>query len=390
MKILFYVQYLMGIGHVRRVSLLGEALAAAGADVTIAFGGFPVDVVDFPSARVIQLPPARAADATFATILDEAGKPVDRAWKEARTRQLIEVFTDLKPDALILETYPFGRRKFHFELEPLLETARAAPGTLVVASVRDILVAKKKLAYEAEMAERARRWVDLVLVHGDPDLIPFEATFPFVDRVSDLIHYTGYVVADRPAPGSDDDGGDGTGEVIVSAGSGAGGSQLLKAAMAARPLTSLATVPWRFLLGPGVPDETAQILRRGAGDGVIVEPARTDFNALLGRCRLSISQAGYNTVLDVLSARCRAVLVPLAVAAETEQTVRARLLADRGLVQLVEEDALTAETLAASVGIADRSAPAGPASIRMDGGETTVKLIVEGIRARDRSRVGRS
>ena len=75
MKILFYVQYLMGIGHVRRASVLSEALVAAGAEVTIAFGGFPVDIVKFPGARVIQLPPARAADSTFSTILARPGIP---------------------------------------------------------------------------------------------------------------------------------------------------------------------------------------------------------------------------------------------------------------------------------------------------------------------------
>ena len=287
---------------------------------------------------------------------------------------------------LILETYPFGRRKFNFELEPLLQTARSVPGTLVATSVRDILVPKDKHAHEAEMADRARRWIDLVLVHGDPDLIPFDATFPLADRVADLIRYTGYVVAARqtPGPGTRDDGA-GDGEVVVSVGGGAGGSRLLETALAARPTTPLATAPWRFLLGPDVPDETAEALRRGAGDGVIVEPARTDFPELLGRCRLSISQAGYNTSLDVLAAGCRSVLVPFAKSGESEQTVRARLLADRGIVQVVEEDALGVDSLGVAIAAALTAERAAPPKIRMDGRDTSVQLIFERVRRLARS-----
>ena len=120
---------------------------------------------------------------------------------------------------------------------------------LVAASVRDILVAKDNPAREAEMADIARRHLDLVLVHGDPELVPFEATFPPADTIRDLIRYTGYVApARKPAAPH----GDGHGEVVVSVGGGAVGLPLLRAAMAARPLTALASIPWRLLAGPDI------------------------------------------------------------------------------------------------------------------------------------------
>ena len=378
MKALLYVQHLLGIGHARRASLISEALVAEGADVTVAFGGFPVPGVDFAGAKVVQLAPARAADAAFSAVLDAAGLPIDDTWKDDRTRQLMGIFADQQPDAVVIETYPFGRRKFRFELEPLLDAARSKGGTLVASSIRDILVAKNDPAKEAKMAECARRWFDLVLVHGDPDLIPFDATFPYADRITDLIRYTGYVVPHRPAiePGGDG----GNGEVIVSVGGGAVGGTLLRTALAARPMTPLADTPWRFLLGPDVPVETGRFLRNTAGDGVVVEPARSDFPALLRRCRLSISQAGYNTVMDVLAAGCRSVLVPFAAGGESEQTIRARLLADRDVVQMVEEATLTPEALAKTVAVAITRTPARPPHIRMDGSDAVARLIFEGVR----------
>ncbi len=388
MKILFYVQHLLGIGHVRRASLLVDALVEAGARVTVASGGFPVPGIGFAGAELVQLPPARAADAAFSDVLDESGTPIDADWEHRRATALMALYDTVRPDALVLETYPFGRRRFRFELEPLLDAARRPDGPVIACSVRDILVGKENPAKEADMADRARRWFDLVLVHGDPALVPFEATFPFADRIADLIAYTGYVTG--PGRTASSDKGDGAGEVIVSVGGGAVGANLLRTALAARPGTPLHDVTWRLLLGPDVPEDIAASLRDDAPPGVIVEAARGDFPEMLGRCRLSISQAGYNTVLDILGAGCPAVLVPFAAGGESEQSIRARLLADRGVVRVVEENNLTADNLAAAIRAAASEPPAKPPAIRMDGREASAKLIFERVRRRKPSKGGHS
>src|SRR3954467_5547377 len=66
-------------------------------------------------------------------------------------------------------------------------------------------------------------------------------------------------------------------------------------------------------------------------------------------CRLSVSQAGYNTVLDLLAARARAVLVPFAARRETEQPLRAERLAALGAAELVRETELSAAVLSAAI-----------------------------------------
>ncbi len=397
MHVLFHVQHLLGIGHLRRAALIVRALEAAGARITVAQGGFPVAGVGFGGADVVQLPPARAADARFSGLVDAAGAAVTDEWRSARRDRVLSVFASAAPDVVLIESYPFGRRALVFELAPLLSAARTrrgcAPGRPVIAcSVRDILVAKPSPARWAEAARIVRASFDLVLVHGDPGLIGFDATFPLATAIEDRLAYTGYVAAEAPADTDADadeptsagaEAPDGTGEVIVSVGGGAVGVPLLTAAIAARARSATAARRrWRLLAGGDVPDDTVAALRASAavvaGDGgLVVERARPDFPALLRRCAVSVSLAGYNTVLDILQAGCRAVLVPFAGdGRETEQGLRARLLADRGRVMVVDDAGLTPTALAAAVDAAAAGPPPQPIGLALDGARQTARLLV--------------
>ena len=139
----------------------------------------------------------------------------------------------------------------------------------------------------------------------------------------------------------------------------------------------LADKRWRLLAGPNLPREWFNALQRLAQDGVIVERARDDFPALLEAAALSISQAGYNTALDVVSARVRAVLVPFAGKGETEQTVRAERMAAMGLAHIVRENTLTPETLAAGIDAAWAAKAPEESHIGVAGAGESAKIISE-------------
>ena len=139
------------------------------------------------------------------------------------------------------------------------------------------------------------------------------------------------------------------GEILVSAGGGAAGKALLEAALAARRAGCLAHLPWRLITGTNLPDGDVAALRASAPAGVRIERFRDDFAMLLRACRVSVSQAGYNTVLDLLAARARAVLVPFAAGRETEQPLRAERLAALGAAELVRETELSAAVLSAAI-----------------------------------------
>ena len=387
-RVLFHVQYLLGIGHLQRSLRVAEALVEAGVAVTLVQGGPPVpEVARARGIDIVQLPPIRARDATFA-LVDETGAPVDDNLRTARRTALLDAFGAARPGAVVVEGFPFARRAFRFELDPLIAAARAA-GKPVICSVRDIPTVRADPARLAEIVARVRNDFAVVLVHGDAAFIPFDAAFPDAPQIADRLHYTGYVTADAPGgaggprasrPPAAETAAVQPGEILVSVGGGATGRALLDAALAAQRGGCLAGRGWRILAGASLSDPQLGEIRCAAPDRVVVERFRRDFGALLRRCHVSVSQAGYNTVLDVLAARARAVLVPFAAERETEQLIRAEHLAARGAAQIVRESELTPAVLGAAI---ERAAASDPTPIALDtaGARRSAALIAGLVRA---------
>ncbi len=386
--VLFYVQHLLGIGHLRRALHLVDGLAQAGIRVTLVSGGEKLpELAGAAAERTIQLAPIRARDASFRDLVDGDGRAIDDALRARRRTALLDAFAAVRPDAVIIEAFPFGRRAFRFELDPLIEAARSRrPRALVLCSLRDIVVAPEDIERRRAIVARVRADFDAVLVHGDPALIPLEASFPQACEIADRVVYTGYVGAPAGPNGAEDDRGDG--EVLVSAGGGAVGGALLAAALEARRRGCQAGRLWRLLAGPNLPPGEFAALAAELPEGVALERYRNDFPQMLRRCRVSVSQAGYNTVFEILAAGAAAVLVPFAELRETEQTLRAERLAARGVVEMVPHSELSPDRLAAAIERAVRRRPAPavdpPAlktpAVEMGGARRTALLVAGMIR----------
>ena len=169
----------------------------------------------------------------------------------------------------------------------------------------------------------------------------------------------------------------------MSAGGGAVSEPLLRAAIAARPLCVAGRqLPWRLLCGAGLGADLMAALQAQSGDGLIVEAARPDFPGLLRRARLSVSQAGYNTVMDVLAAGIPGVVLPYAGGLESEQTLRARRLEERGVLQVVDEKKLTPEALASAIDRALATPPEALRGLAVNGGAETPRILLQDLAAR--------
>lgn len=376
-RVFIWVQHLLGIGHLMRAAHIARYLAARGWQVDLASGGPPVENPDFGAARFHQLAPLRAADAAFSGLVDAEGNPPDEAFKTARREQLLRHFVLADPEILIVEHYPFGRRQLRFELDYLLGAAQhISARPIILGSVRDILVERKPEREEETVAAIAR--FDGVLVHGDPALVPFEQSFGATDRIRSKLVYTGYIGGTAPTKAPPP--GEGDNEIIVSAGGGAVGGKIGDAA-----IDAAASVPhvrrWRILVGANAGPRLLRKLRARAPSWVVVETARPDFRGLLARCAVSVSQAGYNTVVDVLAAGARPVLVPFATGRETEQTLRADSLARKGLARVLPETALTPDRLAAFV--AEAMAMSRPwGKVKLDGEAETERYLAKALARR--------
>ncbi|WP_020590393.1 glycosyltransferase family protein [Kiloniella laminariae] len=372
--ILFYVQHLLGIGHQRRAATLTRAMERAGLSVAFVSGGMEVPGLDTGTADFYQLDPVKADGIYFTELRDQHGKAITADFKKHRSEQLLGILNKTRPRLILLEMFPFGRRQMRFELVPLLKAAAAmAEQPKIVSSVRDILVKAPKPERIAEMFDWVNQYFDQVIIHGDPGLIPFDRTFAPARTIADKLHYSGYVVDEQvdgpPHPV------DGKDEVLVSTGGGAVSERLLDAALAARALSPLKNKVWRLLVGHSLPEEKFARYAAQAEDKLVVQRSRPDFTSLLPNCALSISQGGYNTVMEVLRAGCPRVIVPYSGGLETEQTLRAQLLSEKNALTAVDEDTLTGEILAAAMEQTLGQKQLSPSQLNTTGAENTVTLL---------------
>ncbi len=381
-RVLFYVQHLLGIGHLARASHIVQALAENEFDVTLVTGGMPV--AGFPADGIdhIVLPPIAVGEGGFSQLVDADGHIVDDAFKANRRDRLLAAYHERKPDIVILEAFPFGRRQVRFELLPLIEAIEATtPRPFLLTSLRDILQERAKPGRDEETVALIDRHFDRVLVHGDPAFVRLEDTFPLTRSIADRIAYTGLVTGRPAAPPAE------RFDIVVSAGGGAVGGGLIDAALAAsRQLTDLGR--WCIIAGPNLPQSDFERFAAETPDHVELVRFRTDFRSLLTAARLSISQAGYNTVCDIQQAGCRSILVPFASGGETEQTARAERLQRMGLAVVLPENALSCDTMIAAIGRALDPAdlPDVPV-LQLDGANRTAELLRDLLNRRSTSQL---
>jgi predicted glycosyltransferase len=370
-RALVYVQHLLGIGHLARINRIARALHAAGVQTTLVQGGPDAGLPPVKGVDLIRLAPVKVTASDMTTLLHADGRVFTEADKASRRDHLLAVLSRTRPDILLLEAFPFGRRQMRFELMPLLDEARAMNVPVIAASIRDLLQESRKPGRAEETVNLVNSHFDLVLVHGDEELTPLARTFPLAHTIADRTHYSGLVGPEAPVTVHRKY------AVVVSAGGGVVGAHLLEAAIRSVPMTPFRDDPWLVLAGPNLPEADFVKLQTLAADtstGIEVIRSVTDLPAYLAGARISISQAGYNTVADILVAGCAAVLVPFSLGGETEQTMRAEALAASGRAICVREHNLDPASIAAAIRHAV-ALPEAPA-LQLDGGPRTVAILL--------------
>ncbi len=376
--VLVAVTHLLGVGHLARAAALARALAAAGHRVTLVSGGRPAPLVRLDDVELVQLPPVHCRGTDFRTLYAEDGGEATQRLLGERVVTLLGALARLRPDVVVTELYPFGRRQLAREFSLLVDAALALrPRPAVLVSIRDILNPPSKPERAEEAAARLAAY-DGVMVHGDAALAPLDLSWPVDPPLARRLRYTGYLAGDAAPPSAEAGAAraDGQGEILVTGGGSAASMPLYDAALAAARKDA---VPgrWRILVGHGVPEPQFRGLVERAGGAAVVERARADFPVLLRRAAVVVAQAGYNTCVDLAQARARVVFVPFEEGNEREQALRAGVWQDRGWASVVPASRLTPERLADAV--AGALAAPRPASIPLDcGGDAASVAVVEG------------
>lgn len=371
-RVVILVTHLLGIGHLVRASLLADSLTAAGFETTLISGGRQAAMRD-RSWHLVQLAAVHIEGTAFAKLLDEDNNPVTEVLLAARRDMVSGVIRKVAPACLVTEHFPFGRRQLAPEFEAAIETARMlAHPARIVASIRDVLVAPQRPGRVEQANARVERLFDAVLVHGDAAVLPLSASWPATGAIERKLHYTGYV-AEPGAPASLPTRRP-SGEILVSGGGSAAALPLFHAAIAAG-LNGQRR--WRILIGHGVDADDFAALGEAAspaGQRIVVERARADFPQLLADCAVSVSMAGYNTMLDLARAGVPSIVVPFDAGNETEQAVRATAWARAGLVRVLPSSRLSPGELDSAIDGA-LSSPTRLSTISLDGATESARII---------------
>lgn len=373
--ILFYCQHSLGMGHLVRSLALADRLSRRFRVMLLNGGRLPAGITVPSNIQVVNLPPLGIDEANQLVSHDKRIS-VERAL-DRRKKMIRVTFDNLRPVAVLVELFPFGRKKFANEILPLLQAARAKETrALVVCSLRDILISRS--SNQQEHDDRAAAWAneffDVVLVHSDPSFARFEESFHSKIPLQVPIKYTGFVVPTSAATSTTEIN---RKRIIVSAGGGIAGEPLLRLAIEAHDyLQEDPEIEMKVIAGPFLSEKSWRELRLLARNRKQLRLVRqvTNLCGELSGAAVSISQAGYNTCLDVLRARVPSILVPFAKENEDEQRRRALRLQDLGAVKVIEQKDLTAAQLASEIRRLMNSKFATPA-LDLNGAETSAALI---------------
>lgn len=338
-KILFYCQYLLGLGHLTRSLALAKSLSAE-FEVYFLLGGPKVDRrIDWDNFTLIELEPLLMHESNSQLYSPQAIS-VEEVF-EIRKHQIEKILNDNQFDVFVTELYPFGRRKFRKEIISVIELFKKInPKGLTVSSVRDILVESNDHNKDQSMIDVTKKYYDLVLVHSDPKIIRLNQTFPLATQVENLLHYTGFVTESKKVSVSTQLR---SNEILISLGGGSVGAELMDAVLSIAK--DFSDFKFRFKKSPYMPEDLISRLdlAQKTLQNVFVEGFSQNFEEELCGVRLSISMGGYNTVMNVLNTKTPALIY--AYDANHEQNLRGELLENLGYLKVLNKSDLESSHL---------------------------------------------
>jgi predicted glycosyltransferase len=350
MKIVYYCQHVLGMGHYFRSLEICKAFKDH--EVILVSGGMPMNMPVPEHVREVSLLPL-SMDPDFIRLESDSDIGTIEEIKAARKHALYDLFLRECPDLFMVELFPFGRKAFGFELIPVFDAIRQKRlcPSRVVCSLRDVLVEKKDIrTYESKVIAALNQWFDALLIHSDPIVVKLDETFSRMAEIRIPVVYTGFVTprprkGDRTAIrhkiGIDDD----SRLIVASAGGGKVGFALLDAVIRAFGMISLdVDVRLQLFTGPFMENEAVLHLQAMGTDRIAVSRFTPDFPAWLSAADLSVSMAGYNTCMNILAAGVPSLVWPFA--QNREQRLRAGRISEMGGMRILENADLEPDHLA--------------------------------------------
>ncbi len=352
-RFLFYCHDTYGLGHIRRALSLAahftesmpnaEVLIVTGSPFAHSFALPPrVDYVKLPAVTKMNSGSyrARSLDLEFSAI------------REMRASILRETARAYRPNVFLVDHAPQGLKGEALSTLAMLKYTQ--PKCLRVLGLRDIVDSSDVIqkTWRAEnIYQTLEQDYDLILVYGARELYDIAEEYRLPVSVDQHVRYCGYLdriaemgaaqISSRSDP-----------LVVLTAGGGGDGFPMMRDYLIG--LRQLADIPFvsTLLTGP-LMDEAEQNELRGLttflpADKVRIESFISDPLPLLRSADLVVAMAGYNTTCELLALKKRMLLVPRIIPRK-EQFIRASMLAQHGLAQMLSPEHMTPESLTASV-----------------------------------------
>jgi predicted glycosyltransferase len=345
-KLMFYCQHILGMGHLIRSIEIVKGLIP---DFQICFinGGQVIEGFEFPEGIEVINIPAVKTDTEFQELQPVDDRLTITELEIIRREILLNICDRFDPDILVIELFPLGRRRFSFELLPLIEKAKEM-GTKIVSSVRDIVVTKQnQQRHEEKVCNLINKYFDLLLIHGDPNFVKLDLSFSRLADLNCLVHYTGYVVQPVPEPQKIF-----KQLILVSVGGGRFGHDLLECVAQTAPILKT-KIPHNIQMftGPFCPDSVLEKLQTitSSQDNITVDRYTPNLLDYMQQADLSIGMGGYNTTMNILSTGVKAMMMAFQGNNDKEQETRLQKLDSIGRVKTIYPKDLQPEHFAKQI-----------------------------------------
>jgi predicted glycosyltransferase len=287
-----------------------------------------------------------------------------------RSQILQSAVTGFRPDVMLVDHAPVG---VEGELWPVFQAIGQSPHRpRLVLGLREVIDEAARVRADWD---RLRVWsaledvYDRVLVYGDRRVLTTADELGLPARWPGKVHFTGYLGDSALAERDDAGSGSSSPSILVTPGGGGDGAAVLDAYVGFLERCRPGHFRSIIVTGPFCPsDRRLELEERLCALDHDVE--LLDFvdglDALLRRADGVISMAGYNTTVEILSARVPALVAPRT-KPRREQLIRALRLSAIGELDLLRPDSETTEQIARFVAEVVAGASIKARRVHLDG-----------------------
>ena len=349
MNILMYSHDTYGLGHIRRTMALAQNILVDEHNIIILTGSPIVGRFDFPHGIDFVRIPGMIKHSND-LYLPHSIKVEPAMALAIRQNIILATAKAFRPALFLVDKAPLGLKR---EVVPTLRWFRDhSPETRVVLGLRDIMDSpgntikewKEKKIYQTLEQLYSEIWV-----YGSQDIYDPIREYAIPDQIVPKIHFTGYIprqiprMQNRPRLRRSMGIPPGKKFVLVTAGGGGDGYKVIDTY-----LTMLETLPHPefksiIVTGPLLAEDLFdQLAVRARKLKVrIIKFYRKMEKAILA-ADCVVSMGGYNTLCEVICAARPSLIIPRSNPRE-EQLIRARIFADKGLLEYIPWETVDAD-----------------------------------------------